>query len=346
MLPNTTQTPNCIFDYWMSRLKGGEFKILLCIVRNTLGWIEDPATGRRKELDNISQRELEAMAGVQRDTITKAMSTLIDELGIVQAFDEEWNSLDSPNKRREVGQLHRPLFYRISLHNLDAKAYPENQTPIQPLVSENTTPLVSENTTQVLKKELLLKKSTEESFSEATADAVTSSKRSDDYPNPEKHYDKPYGPRSLKGWSRADILGHHHIHPTTPPDGCSYVQAISCAIATMPGFDNLLANFKEGYTSFYRLLQRVYSKGMKEYKFEYPAWMDAALSFDSYPSPTGTPASLAYFLTVIRIRASEATSTRYEQAHQQAMNNWDKPGDITFEDILRTAKEMGVELNV
>lgn len=126
MIPNTTQTPNCIFDYWMSRLKGGELKVLLAVVRHTIGWLEDPETGRRREKDHITHAKLVEMTGTSGNTITRALAKLIDELGIVEALDEEENLLNNPEARRKVGQNQKPIYYRIPLEKLHPGGYRQN----------------------------------------------------------------------------------------------------------------------------------------------------------------------------------------------------------------------------
>ena len=48
--PNTTQTPDEIFDYWLSVLSPAELKVLLYIVRRTYGF--------KKQSDSISLRQI------------------------------------------------------------------------------------------------------------------------------------------------------------------------------------------------------------------------------------------------------------------------------------------------
>ena len=68
--PNTTHIPNVIFDYWMSRLSPGEFKILMCICRKTFGW--------QKESDKISRSQIVEMTGLSREGVRKSLSILED----------------------------------------------------------------------------------------------------------------------------------------------------------------------------------------------------------------------------------------------------------------------------
>ena len=149
MIPKTTQTPNCIFDKWMAILKGGELKVLLCVVRHTLGWVENKKTGRRKELDSITHQEIVEMSGITRETIAKALVVLADKHDLIQVIDENGALLNSPTKRRAAGAAHKQLFYRLGV-----------SIPIEQ--SENLTGKESENLTQVLKKNKNKEKQTSE----------------------------------------------------------------------------------------------------------------------------------------------------------------------------------------
>ncbi len=44
--PNSTQTPDAVFDYWLTRLTGGELRVLLFLIRRTYGW--------KREQDDVS----------------------------------------------------------------------------------------------------------------------------------------------------------------------------------------------------------------------------------------------------------------------------------------------------
>lgn len=57
MYKKTTQVPNLILDQYLQTLNGGEFKVLLVIIRQTNGWI-DTKTGKRKTRDRISHSQL------------------------------------------------------------------------------------------------------------------------------------------------------------------------------------------------------------------------------------------------------------------------------------------------
>lgn len=116
VIPNTTQIPHLIIREWMPRLKDVELRVLLIITDQTLGWIEDKETGRRKEKDWISRGQLIKKTGRSAKHISEALKTLIDKLALVEAAGENGEALDTPQKRRmKFGKI----FYRLTLRSPD-----------------------------------------------------------------------------------------------------------------------------------------------------------------------------------------------------------------------------------
>ena len=114
LIPNTTQIPHLIIRKWMPLLGDVELRILLVVADQTLGWIEDPETKRRKEKDWISQSQLMKKINRSDRAIQNSLKRLVDELRIIQAHDEAGELLDSPQKRMKCGGK---IFYRLSLKN-------------------------------------------------------------------------------------------------------------------------------------------------------------------------------------------------------------------------------------
>ncbi len=112
MIPNTTQIPHVIIREWMPLLSDVELRIILVVTDQTLGWIEDFETKRRKEKDWISQSQLMKKINRSDRAIQNSLKRLVDELRIIQAHDESGNLLDSPQKRMKCGGK---IFYRLSL---------------------------------------------------------------------------------------------------------------------------------------------------------------------------------------------------------------------------------------
>jgi len=114
IIPNTTQIPHLIIREWMPRLSDVELRILLVVADQTLGWIEDEATGRRKEKDWISRGQLMKKTGRSAKHISKAIKNLIEKYNLIEARSEDGELLDTAEKRRaKFGKI----FYRLNLHH-------------------------------------------------------------------------------------------------------------------------------------------------------------------------------------------------------------------------------------
>lgn len=88
-MPNTTQIPNVIFDYWMHVLGNAEFKVLLAVCRKTLGW--------NKKRDNISKKQISDMTGLSKDIVRKAVRCLEEQQLILATVNPtRWGDYD-PN---------------------------------------------------------------------------------------------------------------------------------------------------------------------------------------------------------------------------------------------------------
>ena len=53
-----TKFSNALIDHIMPRLSPSSWKVLTVIIRQTVGWVEDIQTGKRKEWDQISYSQL------------------------------------------------------------------------------------------------------------------------------------------------------------------------------------------------------------------------------------------------------------------------------------------------
>jgi len=127
IIPNTTQIPHLIIREWMPLLGDVELRVLLVVAAQTLGWVEDLETGRRKEKDWISQGQLMKKINRSDRAIQNSLKRLVDELRIIQAHDESGELLDSPKKRMKCGGK---IFYRLSLKR-PVKLTPEESSGVR-----------------------------------------------------------------------------------------------------------------------------------------------------------------------------------------------------------------------
>ena len=106
---STTPVPNMLFDAYLKELKQAELKVLLIIIRQTLGWKDKKTKSERKELDWISGSQLALKTGSSQRAINDAIQSLVKKQ-LIEILSRTGEFLDSPAKRR--GQLR--LFYRLS----------------------------------------------------------------------------------------------------------------------------------------------------------------------------------------------------------------------------------------
>ncbi|MBL0047078.1 MAG: replication protein [Bacteroidetes bacterium] len=93
----------------MKELKLAELKVLLIIIRQTLGWADKRGRSGRKEIDWISSSQLCQKTGCSKRSITSATDVLVRR-NLITIFDECNNILNSPEKR----QGKTKLYYRLS----------------------------------------------------------------------------------------------------------------------------------------------------------------------------------------------------------------------------------------
>lgn len=108
--PNTTQVPNRFFDQLLPHLTLAETKILLVIIRQTYGWI-DNTTKARKQRDRISYGQFIQKTGLSRRVITNTIKSLIAKQAVV-VTDWKGNMLTEAQDR--IGN--NRLFYSANLN--------------------------------------------------------------------------------------------------------------------------------------------------------------------------------------------------------------------------------------
>jgi len=106
-IPNTTPTPNIIFNGLMTKMSDTEFRVVMVVVRATLGWEIDHTTGMRKKEDWISHKQLIDKTGRSGRAISTAIDSAIKK-GWIEARDANGNLLDKKEKR-----IGKKIFYRL-----------------------------------------------------------------------------------------------------------------------------------------------------------------------------------------------------------------------------------------
>lgn len=80
--PNYTQTPNELFDVYLKELKGSELKILLVVIRKTLGFCLPDGT--RKKSDKISISQIIKYTGLGRVQIVESIKNLETKHNLIE----------------------------------------------------------------------------------------------------------------------------------------------------------------------------------------------------------------------------------------------------------------------
>jgi hypothetical protein len=100
-----TPFPNRLIDEVMPQLRDTEWRILCVIARQTLGW-KDPKTGKRKQSDWLTQRQLKRRTGRESEAICNALDALVSKR-LVDVRTSEGQPLRTPaDRRRHIGRLH------------------------------------------------------------------------------------------------------------------------------------------------------------------------------------------------------------------------------------------------
>ena len=97
-----TFVPHACFA-WMPRLTDTELRLLLVVIRQTLGW-HDPATGARKQSDWLSLRRLAALTGRGHAALSVALDGLV-RTELVEVRGTGGEALDTPQGRRAARRL-------------------------------------------------------------------------------------------------------------------------------------------------------------------------------------------------------------------------------------------------
>ena len=109
----TTQVPNFVFDALLPALSMAELKVLLVVIRQTLGWV-DARTGQRKTRDRISQSQFQRKTGLSRRSMTNAIQSL-HQKNIIGITDTKGNSLPFATDRKGKKYLYYSLLPSLEI---------------------------------------------------------------------------------------------------------------------------------------------------------------------------------------------------------------------------------------
>jgi len=128
--PTYTQTPNDLFDSWLPHLKEVELKVILVIMRKTLGW--------HKIRDRISISQLQKLTGSTATNIIISIDGLIEK-GLIT--------------KEVVGEIGtQKTFYELVIHENSNNSYPCQSSSPPPANLRGGTPANLAGTKETAKK--------------------------------------------------------------------------------------------------------------------------------------------------------------------------------------------------
>lgn len=107
-LEKTTPIPNEFFNI-IPTLTHAEIRVLLIVLRQTVGWI-DLKTGKRKIKDRLTYGFILKKTGLYRTILSKTIQSLLDR-NLLIITDKKGNLLNQAHERRG----HSLLFYQCQL---------------------------------------------------------------------------------------------------------------------------------------------------------------------------------------------------------------------------------------
>ncbi len=127
-LVQTTPVPNVVIDQYLKALNLSELKVLMVVIRKTLGW--KAGINGRKERDWISSGQLSQITGLSKRAITGAISSLLDK-NLIRVTGSGSRVLNAPSDRRGQTRLYFELSGNLVVDN-------ECRNRLKEVINKNT----------------------------------------------------------------------------------------------------------------------------------------------------------------------------------------------------------------
>jgi len=106
--PCTTQTPNRLLDQHLKNISGAELKVILVIIRRTLGMIDKNNPKQRVKHAWIAQKLFVLITGLSGRAVSSAVDSLVIK-GFIVITDGTGHSLSSTSSRKAANRLYFAL---------------------------------------------------------------------------------------------------------------------------------------------------------------------------------------------------------------------------------------------
>jgi len=103
--PCTTPVPNFVFDFLLKELNPTELKVLLVIIRQTLGWVDRRGMYGRKECDWISGSQFIKKTGGSKRAISSAIDQLVKKK-LIEVLSDNGTLQYYPDQRKGKPRLY------------------------------------------------------------------------------------------------------------------------------------------------------------------------------------------------------------------------------------------------
>ncbi|MEP0264187.1 hypothetical protein [Dokdonia sp.] len=108
----TTQTPNILFDHLLKRLTSSELKVLLTVVRKTVGQADPIDSNKRLERAWISQKLFMLCCNLSGRAVSNAIDSLVSK-DLLEVSNERGTILNTKAKRRGASRLYFTSLLRL-----------------------------------------------------------------------------------------------------------------------------------------------------------------------------------------------------------------------------------------
>jgi DNA-binding transcriptional ArsR family regulator len=107
--------PLAYIDAILPALTDAELRVLLVILRQTLGWRDADNFDARKGRDWITQSQFQKRTGKSRDALSRAIKGLVEKR-LIHVESRAGEPLETPQKRRRERDR---IYYRLDLTSLE-----------------------------------------------------------------------------------------------------------------------------------------------------------------------------------------------------------------------------------
>lgn len=121
-----TQVPNYITDNFVPKLTLAELKILLVVLRQTIGWT-NKKTGKRKLRDRLTCKMFQRKTGLCKRAVVNGVKSLVTQ-NLITVTDFQGKELKLPKERK--GKLYLYFALASSAHFVTARSAAKYPVPV------------------------------------------------------------------------------------------------------------------------------------------------------------------------------------------------------------------------